>query len=307
VMKNHSMLIVLAVFGVCLASLAQQAPNEPLAQAFRYRFAANTQSKYRVNAQMTGTLPLFGGLPVEKVILDMTLVLRVRQVRADGSAELGIDVEAFKAEMDGQLLPLPLDRLRASVRDLVYVVTPQGEVLERRGGSVMPFSIPVPGVEASQLPLLLLQLVFPKEAVILEREWSYARHMSTASGDPPAQFTARWAKDEAVSNVPASLFNQTMRWHRSFKADIFDLPTTDESLMVKQITQQVAGESQVWFSRTDGQLLKSVLKAQYEQQTRLLNLSESASSPAPARLTASVQVTREDLLPREAQTQQNQR
>jgi len=303
--KWFALTVLMAFFGVCMASLAQQAPNEPSAQSFRYRFAPNSQSKYRVNAQMTGTLPLFGGLPVEKVTLDMTLVLKVRQVRADGSAELNIDVEAFKAEMDGQLLPLPLDRLRASVRDLVYVVSPQGEVLERKGGSLMPFTIPIPGVEASQLPLLLLQLVFPKDVLLPEREWSYVRQMSAVPGEQPAQFTARWARDEVVNNLSASVFHQTMRWSRSFKADIFDLPTTDESLIVKQITQQIVGESQVLFSRLEGQLLKSVLKAQYEQQTRLLNQPEPASSPAPARLTATVQVTREDLLAREAQTQQN--
>ncbi|MCS6830814.1 MAG: hypothetical protein RMM08_11600 [Armatimonadota bacterium] len=292
---------------VWATSVAQQTPVENGRQLFRYRFEPGTQAKYRLNAQMSGTLPLFGGLPVEKILLDMTVVLKVRQVRADGNAELGIDVEAFRAEMDGQALPLPLERLRASVRDLTLVVTPQGEVTERKGGSALPLNIPIPGVEASQLPLLLIQLVFPREPISAEQEWSYSRTMTTAPGDPPAQFTARWLKEEAVHDLPASLFNQKMRWSRSFKADIFDLPTTDENLMVKQIEQTVSGDAQIWFSRADGRLVKSVMNAQYEQRTRLLNSADSASQPAPARLAAKVQITREELLTREQQKAQTER
>jgi hypothetical protein len=104
-MKNRLVLTLMAVLGVCLASAAQQAPTEPSAQLFRYRFEPGVPMKYRVNAQMSGTLPLFGGLPVERVVLDMTVVLKVQKVRPDGNAELGIDVETFKAEMDGQALP----------------------------------------------------------------------------------------------------------------------------------------------------------------------------------------------------------
>ena len=285
----------------CAAAVAQQSPAEATKQLFRYRFEPGTQAKYRVNAQMSGTLPLFGGLPVEKVLLDMTVVLKVRQVRSDGNAELGIDVETFKAEMDGQALPLPVDRLRASVRDLVYVVTPQGEVVERKGGSAMPFNIPIPGVEASQLPLLVLQVVFPKEPIAAGQEWGYSRAMTTVSGDTPAQFVARWLRDEAVSGIAASLFSQKMQWSRAFKTDIFDLPTTDESLIVKQIKHTVNGEAQVWFSMADGRLVKAVIDAQYEQQSRLLNPADAASQPAPAHLKAKVQIIREELLPREPQ------
>jgi len=255
--------------------------------------------KYRVNAQMSGTLPLFGGLPVEKVVLDMTVVLKVQKVRPDANAELGIDVETFKAEMDGQALPLPADRLRASVRSLVFVVTPQGEVVERKGASALPFNIPIPGIEASQLPLIVLQLVFPQEPLSVEQEWRYSRAMTTLPGDTPAQFTARWLREEAVNNLTTSLFQQKMRWSRSFKADIFDLPTTDESLMVKQIEQTVSGDAQIWFERNEGRLVKAVMDAQYEQRVRLLNPGETASQLAPARLTARVQIIREELLPRE--------
>lgn len=301
------MLWAVMVLLVHVAAVAQQAPVQTTPQLFRYRFEPGTSAKYRVSAQMSGTLPLFGGLPVEKVLLDMTVVLKVRQVRPDGNAELGIDVETFKAEMDGQALPLPVDRLRASVRDLVFVVTPQGEVVERKGGGVMPFNIPIPGIEASQLPLLVLQLVFPPESLSREQEWSYTRAMTTLPNDAPAQFTARWLKEEAVHHLDASLFHQKMRWSRSFKADVFDLPTTDESLMVKQIEQTVNGEAQIWFSRTDGRLVKAVLDAQYEQRARLLNPGETASQPAPARLTAKVQVIREELLPREPQNGQTER
>lgn len=292
---------------VHVAAVAQQTPVQTTPQLFRYRFEPGTQAKYRMTAQMSGTLPLFGGLPVEKVALEMTLVLKVRQVRADGNAELGIDVEAFKAEMDGQALPLPVDRLRASMRDLVFVVTPQGEVVERKGSGAIPFNIPIPGIEASQLPLLVLQLVFPREPLSNGQEWSYSRAMTTVPGDAPAQFTARWSKEETVNGLESALFQQKMRWSRSFKADIFDLPTADESLMVKQIEQTVNGEAQIWFSRTDGRLVKAVMDAQYEQRSRLLNPSESASQPAPARLTAKVQITREELAPRENQNKQTER
>lgn len=289
------------------AAVAQPAPVQTTPQLFRYRFEPGAAAKYRVSAQMSGTLPLFGGLPVEKVLLDMTVVLKARQVRPDGNVELGIDVEAFKAEMDGQALPLPVDRLRASVRDLVYVVTTQGELVERKGGSTMPFNIPIPGVEASQLPLLVLQLVFPREPISTGQEWSYSRAMTTIAGDAPAQFTARWLRDESVNGLAASLFSQKMRWSRSFKADVFDLPTADESLMVKQIEQTVYGEAQIWFSRTDGRLVKAVIDAQYEQRSRLLNPGETASQPAPAQLTAKVQIIREELLPREPQNGQAER
>jgi len=298
--------IVMALL-VHAVSVAQQAPAQTTPQLFRYRFEPGTPAKYRVSAQMSGTLPLFGGLPVEKVLLEMTVVLKVRQVHPDGNAEMGIDVEAFKAEVDGQVLPLPVDRLRATVRDLLLVVTPQGEIVERKGGGAMPFSIPIPGIEASQLPLLVLQLVFPREPLSIEQEWSYSRAMTTASGDSPAQFTARWMRDEAVNGVAASLFNQKMQWKRTFKADIFDLPTTDENLMVKQIEQSVHGEAQIWFSRADGRLVKAVLDAQYEQRARLLNPGETASQPAPARLTARVQIIREELLSREQQNGQTER
>ena len=298
-MKNRLVLTLMAVLGVCLASAAQQAPTEPSAQLFRYRFEPGVPMKYRVNAQMSGTLPLFGGLPVEKVVLDMTVVLKVQKVRPDANAELGIDVETFKAEMDGQALPLPADRLRASVRSLVFVVTPQGEVVERKGASALPFHIPIPGIEASQLPLIVLQLVFPQEPLSVEQEWRYSRAMTTLPGDRPAQFTARWLREEAVNNLTTSLFQQKMRWSRSFKADIFDLPTTDESLMVKQIEQTVSGDAQIWFERNEGRLVKAVMDAQYEQRVRLLNPGETASQLAPARLTARVQIIREELLPRE--------
>jgi hypothetical protein len=306
-MKNRLVLTLMAVLGVCLASVAQQAPTEPSAQLFRYRFEPGVPMKYRVNAQMSGTLPLFGGLPVEKVVLDMTVVLKVQKVRPDGNAELGIDVETFKAEMDGQALPLPVDRLRSSVRSLLFVVTPQGEVVERKGASALPFNIPIPGIEASQLPLLVLQLVFPRESLSVEQEWSYSRAMTTVPGDTPAQFTARWLKEETVNSLTASLFHQKMRWSRSFKADIFDLPTTDENLMVKQIEQTVNGDAQIWFGRNDGRLIKAVMDAQYEQRVRLLNPGESASQPAPARLTARVQIIREELLPREPQNGQTEK
>lgn len=293
--------------GLLMSAAAVAQPAEATKQLFRYRFEPNSQAKYRVSAQMSGTLPLFGGLPVEKVVLDMTVVLKVRQIRPDGNAELGIDVETFKAEMDGQALPLPVDRLRASVRDLVYVVTPQGEVVERKGTSAMPFQIPVPGVEASQLPLLVLQLVFPREPLSVEQEWHYSRAMTTIPNDAPAQFTARWLQEETVNGLAASLFTQKMRWNRSFKADIFDLPTTDESLMVKQIEQTVSGDARIWFSRADGRPIKAVIDAQYEQQSRLLNSTESTSQPSPARLTARVQITREELVPHESQHKQTER
>ncbi|MDW8105470.1 MAG: hypothetical protein RMK92_10705 [Armatimonadota bacterium] len=286
--------------------LAQQAPVQPGGQTFRYRFEAGTQAKYRVTAQMSGTLPLFGGLPVEKMSLDMTVALKVQRIRPDGNAELGVDVEAFRAEMDGQALPLPLERLRASLRDLVMVVTPRGEVLERKGGSVLPLQVPIPGVEASQLPLLVLQLVFPTEPLSPQQEWSYSRAMTAAAGDPPAQFTARWVQDETVDDISASRFHQKMRWSRSFRADIFDLPTTDESLMVKQVEQSVNGEAQIWFHRTEGRLLRAVLDAQYEQRTRLLNPPEGSAPPALARLTAKVQVTREELAARNSQPKPNE-
>ncbi|GBC95305.1 hypothetical protein HRbin16_01092 [bacterium HR16] len=308
-MRTYLRIALWMVVGLLVhtTAVAQQASAQATAQLFRYRFEPNTQAKYRINAQMSGTLPLFGGLPVEKVLLDMTVVLKVRQVRPDGNAELGIDVEAFKAEMDGQALPLPVDRLRTSVRDLVVVVSPQGEVVERKGGGAMPFNIPIPGVELNQLPLLAFQLVFPKEPILSEQEWSYSRTMTSIPGDVPAQFTARWLKDEAVNGITASLFSQKMRWSRAFKADIFDLPTTDESLMVKQIKQSVSGEAQVWFSRADGRLVKAVMDAQYEQETRLLNPGETATQPAPVRLTARVQITREELVPRTSSDQQTGR
>lgn len=287
-----------AVFLIAAVTLALIAPapteaQQSPAELFRYRFEPNSQVKYRVNAQMSGTLPLFGGLPVEKVVLDMTVVLKVRSVRTDGNAELGVDIEAFKAEMDGQTLPLPLDRLRDSVSNLVYVVNSQGEVLERRGGGILPFNLPVPGVEASQIPLLVLQLVFPKEPITTEQEWNYTRVMTTTPADPPATFSARWLKQEQVNGVSTSLFSQKMQWGRAFKADIFDLPTTDESLMVKQIKQAVTGEAQIWFDKVEGGLVKAVMNAQFEQQTRLLNPSETSPSPEPVRLTAKVQITRE--------------
>lgn len=288
------------------AAVAQQTPVQVAPQLFRYRFEPGAPVKYRVSAQMSGTLPLFGGLPVEKVLLEMTLVLKVRQLRADGNAEVGMDVEAFRAEMDGQALPLPVDRLRAGMRDLMFVVSPHGEVVERRGAGAIPFQLPIPGIEASQLPLLVLQLVFPKEPLAFEQEWTYTRLMTTVPGDAPAQFTARWVKEEAVNGLSASLFQQKMRWSRSFKADIFDLPTTDESLTVKQIEQTVGGEAQIWFSRADGRLLKAVMDAQYEQRSRLLNPSEKTSQPAPARLTARVQILREELAPRENQNRQTE-
>lgn len=283
-----------------VSASAQQAP----AELFRYRFEPNSLSRYHVSAQMSGTLPLFGGLPVQKVLVEMTVVLRVHQVRPDGNAELGMDIEAFKADMDGQALPLPLERLRASVRDLLYVVSPQGEVLERRGAGVLPFNLPVPGVEVSQLPLLVLQLVFPKEPISPDREWGYPRVMTGVPNDTPAQFTARWLKDEPQNGLPASLFSQKMRWSRSFKADIFDQPTADESLMVKQIEQTVTGEAQIWFSRQEGKLLKATLNAQYIQQTRQLNPSGSSGEPTSVQLTAKMQITREDLVPRETETKQ---
>lgn len=292
-------LVAWLVLGV--AALAQQTPS-PEAQAFRYRFEPGTRMKYRVSAQLSGTLPLFGGLPVEKMNLEMTMALVVRQVRSDGNAELGIDMETFRAEMDGQALPLPLDRLRASLRDVVMVVTPRGEVLERKGGNVLPLQVPIPGVEGSQLPLLVLQLVFPEGALAPQQEWSYSRAMTAQTGDAPAQFTARWVQEETIHDIPASRFHQKMRWNRSFKADLFDLPTTDESLMVKQVEQTVQGEAQIWFSPTDGRLVRAVLDAQYEQRTRLLNPSEGATPPAPARLTARVQVVREELAAREPQS-----
>ncbi len=291
-------LFVLA-FGWMLTVCAQQAPSEQTAQAFRYRFTPNSQSKYRVNAQMSGTLPLFGGLPVEQVLLDMTLVLKVRSVRPDGNAEVLMDVEAFKAEMDGQALPLPLERLRASLRDFVIVVSPLGEVVERKGASMMPFNVPLPGIEPSHLPLLLLQLVFPRDPISVEQEWTYTRAMTSTPNDQPAQFTARWVKEEPVSGIPASVFTQKMRWNRSFQADIFDMPTTDASLAVKQIEQNVIGEAQIWFHREEGRLVKATMTAQYEQQTRLLNPSETAVAPVPARLTAKIQILREELAPRE--------
>lgn len=287
-----------AVFLVAAVTLALIAPaptkaQQSPAELFRYRFEPNTQVKYRVNAQMSGTLPLFGGLPVEKVVLDMTVVLKVRSVRTDGNAELGIDIEAFKAEMDGQTLPLPLDRLRDSMRNLVYVVNAQGEVLERKGSGVLPLNLPIPGVEASQIPLLVLQLAFPKEPITTDQEWHYTRAMTTAPTDPPATFSARWLKQEQVNGSSASLFSQKMQWNRAFKADIFDLPTTDESLMVKQIKQAVTGEAQIWFDQARGGLVKAVVNAQFEQQSRLLNPSETSPTPEPVRLTAKVQITRE--------------
>lgn len=281
--------------GVILALIAP-APTEAQqspAELFRYRFEPNSQVKYRVNAQMSGTLPLFGGLPVEKVVLDMTVVLKVRSVRTDGNAELGVDIDAFKAEMDGQTLPLPLDRLRDSVRSLVYVVNSQGEVLERGGGGILPFNLPIPGVEVSQIPLLVLQLVFPKEPITTDQEWHYTRAMTANPTDSPATFSARWLKQEQVNGASASLFSQKMQWSRAFKADIFDLPTADESLMVKQIKQAVTGEAQIWFDRMEGGLVKAVMNAQFEQQTHLLNPSETSPSPEPVRLTAKVQITRE--------------
>ncbi|MGC8785269.1 MAG: hypothetical protein ACP5RN_12900 [Armatimonadota bacterium] len=306
-MRTCLRIVLWAVVGLLVhtTAVAQQAPAQATSQLFRYRFEPNTQAKYRVNAQMTGTLPLFGGLPVEKVVMDMTVVLKVRRVRSDGNAELGIDVETFKAEMDGQALPLPVDRLRSSVSDLVIVATPQGEVVERKGGGAMPFNIPLPGIEVSQLPLLVLQLVFPKEPLSADQEWSYSRKMTTLPDDAPAQFTARWVRDEVVNGLESSLFSQKMRWSRVFKADIFDLPTTDESLMVKQIKQDVSGEAQVWFSRADGRLVKAVMEAQYEQNTRLLNPGESATQPAPVRLTAKVQITREEPVPRGSSDKQS--
>lgn len=297
--------ISVLVIALCAVALAQQTPTQPSAQAFRYRLEPNSQVKYRVNAQMSGTLPLFGGLPVEKVVLDMTLALKARTVRPDGNAEIGIDIESFKADVDGQALPLPLDRLRASVRDLVYVVSPQGEVVERKGTGVMPFNIPIPGVEVSQLPLLVLQLVFPEEAVAVEQEWSYSRGMTTSPNDPPARFTARWLKDDALNGLAISQFSQKMRWNRAFKADIFDLPTTDESLAVKQVEQTVTGEAQVWFSRAEGNIVKTVVNAQYEQQSRPLNSGGTAPAPASLRLTAKVQITREDIAPQQPETKQN--
>ncbi len=297
--KGLGIAIVL-LLALWVGTSAQQAP----AEQFRYRFEPNNQSRYHVSAQMSGTLPLFGGLPVQKVLVEMTMVLKVRQVRPDGNAELGMDIEAFKAEMDGQALPLPLERLRASVRDLLYVVNPQGEVVERKGAGVLPFNLPVPGVEVSQLPLLVLQLVFPKEPISSDREWVYSRVMTSVPNDTPAQFTARWLKDEPLNGLSASLFSQKMRWSRSFKADIFDQPTADESLMVKQIEQSVTGEAQIWFNRQEGKLLKATLNAQYVQQTRQLNPSESSAEPTSVQLTAKVQITREDLGPRETETKQ---
>lgn len=284
---------LIAGITLVLSALAPTEAQQSPAELFRYRFEPNSQVNYRVNAQMSGTLPLFGGLPVEKVVLDMTVVLKVRSVRADGNVELGIDIGAFKAEMDGQTLPLPLERLRESVRSLVYVVNSQGEVLERRGGGILPLNLPVPGVEASQIPLLVLQLVFPKEPITTEQEWNYTRVMTTTPADSPATFSARWLKQEHANGVSASLFSQKMQWSRTFKADIFDLPTTDESLMVKQIKQAVTGEAQIWFDRAEGGLVKAMMNAQFEQQTRLLNPSETSPTPEPVRLTAKVQITRE--------------
>ncbi len=301
--------LCLAVTGmVCTlwqAVWAQQTPADVEPQVFRYQFTPNSQHKYRMRAEMSGVLPLLGGMPVEKVLVQITMALKVRNVRPDGNAEVSLDVEAFKAEMDGQTLPLPLERLRTGMRDMVYVINPQGEVVERKGTVQMPFNIPLPGVEPSQLPLMLFQLVFPRDAVTAGQEWTYNRPMTTTPGDAPAQFTARWAKDEAVSSVPASLFTQKMRWNRAFKADIFDMPTTDPSVTVKQIDQTVSAEAQIWFNREQGRLVRANLTAQYEQQTRLLNASETGSAPAPVRLTAKIQILREELAPRENETRPN--
>lgn len=285
----------LLIFAVLVWQTCVTAQPEGSAQLFRYRFAAENPLRYQVSAQISGTLPLFGGLPVEKMLLEMTLVLGVRQVRSDGNIELSMDVESFKAEMDGQPLPLPIERLRSSLRAISYVVTPWGEVVEHKGTAVLPFSLPIPGLELSQLPLLVVQLVFPKEAILPGHEWNYSRKMTANPSDTPAQFTVKWIRQEAVQGVPTSLFNLKMGWNRQYNADTFDQPTTDERLMVKQVEQNVAADAQVWFNEQEGRLVKATISAQYEQKSRLLNHSNASGQIPPARLSARVQVVQAEL------------
>lgn len=178
---------------VLLSGHPASAAGLPLA----YKWKAGSVLKYKLKADLKGSLPLFGN--PEPVQLEGTLSFgyqaKVLSVKADGSADVALRADSAEAVIAGIPISVPDEDVR-KILDQTVTFARTGEVLSRTDVKPLNIGVTIPGVDPQRLYTLLVPIVFPVAPPTANEQWDFKSDLLGAEGTP-APFRA------TLAGVPA--------------------------------------------------------------------------------------------------------
>lgn len=175
-----------AVALCCLASSGVGAPD----RAMVYRWSPGKTTRYRLIADLSGSMPIMGSAEPVDLEAVLTVIYRVtpRKVEKDGAAVVEFRVESAEAEVVGIPLSVPMEDARKTL-DRTVTFAPTGEVTHVEAGPPLPFALTIPGVDPQRLYTLVCPVVFPSRPVAVGDAWDYRSELLGSEG-APAKFRA---------------------------------------------------------------------------------------------------------------------
>jgi hypothetical protein len=143
-------------------------------QPLIYRFKPGKPLKYKLKADIKGTIPIADSItPIDiEATLTLTYIATPKTLLADGTSDVAVRVENAEAELLKIPIDLDLDGIRKALNQTI-TLSKNGVVKKVTGGGPLPFSVRVPGVDPTRLYTLIFPIVFQSRPVKAGDSWVF--------------------------------------------------------------------------------------------------------------------------------------
>lgn len=227
------------------------------AVALAYRWTVGQSARYKLRADIKGSIPLFESPEPVALNAVITMVYRAtpKVLLADGSADLELRVESAEIEIEKIPFPIPLEEAQ-KLLDQNVTFAKTGEVLKVGAGEALPFSVTIPGVDPKRLYTLLYPVVFPTTAVKPGESWDFKSQLLGGQGAEP-KFTAKLLGGAAQTLV--NRISQKFVMNVNQSVDSEKKPVTDAALAHRTVTGKIEGSGEFRFDRAKGRMVSGVV------------------------------------------------
>ncbi|MBM3495577.1 MAG: hypothetical protein FJX72_14835 [Armatimonadetes bacterium] len=273
-----------AIAALPLLVAALQLPAAPDgARRMTYRWSPRQVTKYRVAADLSGSLPIMQSVePIElDATLDLVYKVIVRSVDATGAASVDFRVQSAEAELARIPLPVPFEDAQR-VLDRSVTFAPTGEVRAVKAAGPLPFALSIPGVDPQRLYTLVCPIVFPERPVKRGDTWEYRSELLGTEGQP-ARFTATVIEPDPVK--PGSRSERALRVRQDFTMNVDQRlaadkkPVESDGAAHATRTGTIKGSGVMAFSPDRGKLLRGHLTIQADITERIVGEPAAGETP----------------------------
>lgn len=193
--------IVVSLAFAAAGGRAAAPPDVPPA-VLAYQLTPEKPLVYRLTATINGSLPLFENPEPTQLNAVLGLVYRAtpKALLDDGTTDVALSVESADLEIEKVPFPIPLEEVQ-KVLDQTITLSRRGEIKRVLGGSPVPFSVSIPGVDPKRLYALLFPIVFPDRPIREGETWAFKSELLGGEGAEPS-FTATLLPHREPADAP---------------------------------------------------------------------------------------------------------